>query len=123
MGAQAVRESSRIATSTVAYAEARSAFARLRREGILSEEEEHRRIVVTLDERWPSYDRLAASDHIARLTGALAEQYALRGFDALHLASAVLTHASRGNAKFLSFDNDLTRAAGQMIPVYEPEAR
>lgn len=122
MVAQAVRESSRIATSTVAYAEARSAFARLRREGILSEEE-HRRVVVALDERWPSYDRLAASDNIARLAGALAEQYALRGFDALHLASAVLTHSSRGNAKFLSFDNDLTRAAGQMIPVYEPEAR
>ncbi len=118
MVARAVRESSRIVTSTVA----RAAFARLMREGILGGEE-HGRVVAALDERWQTYERLAVSDSGARLAGTLAQQYELRGFDAVHPASATLAHGRSQNTRFLSFDDDLTRVAGQIVQVYEPEAR
>ena len=84
---RAVEEASRVATSTVAYAEARAALARRNREGALSNEE-HRRIVTALDEGWESCDRLAVSNAVARRAGSIAERYSLRGFDAIHLASA-----------------------------------
>ena len=49
--ARAVRESSRIATAMVSYAEARATFARMLREDSLNEEE-HTGIINALNERW-----------------------------------------------------------------------
>lgn len=53
----AVEESERVATSTVAYAEARAALARRLREGDFTGEE-HREVISDLNEDWRTYDRL-----------------------------------------------------------------
>lgn len=115
---KAVMESVRVATSTVAYPEARAALARRRREGELSEEE-CRRAVKALDEGWESYDRLIVSDAVARRAGAMAERYALRGFDAIHLASAARLREKFEDLHFLAFDDRLVDAARRVVPIFE----
>jgi predicted nucleic acid-binding protein len=45
--------------------------------------------VATLNELWEMLDRHLVSEDIVRHAGELAERRALRGFDAIHLASAI----------------------------------
>jgi predicted nucleic acid-binding protein len=77
-----------VATSWVAYAETRSAFARILREGVTSPEH-HQARVRQFNQDWPSYLRVELLPAIARNSGELAELHGLRGFDATHLASAL----------------------------------
>ncbi len=120
---QAVGVASTVATSTVAYAEARAGLARRFREGDFTDEE-HRGAVKDLNGDWPVYDRLSVSDSVAYQAGELAERYALRGYDAVHLASAVRLSERFGNLRFLAFDgrlNDAAKAAD--LAVYDDESR
>jgi predicted nucleic acid-binding protein len=114
---RAVGESSRVATAMVSYAEARATFARLLREGGLTEEE-HSGVVRALDLRWPTYERPAVTDGLVRLAGDLAQQYALRGYDSIQLASAFVCQSRHREFGFLSFDEDLDNAAMQMVSLY-----
>ena len=77
-----------VATSKVAYAEARAAFARCRREELLSESA-YRKVVANLDADWSSYYVLELTDAVIREAGVLAERCALRGFDSIHLSSVL----------------------------------
>jgi predicted nucleic acid-binding protein len=101
-----------IATSMVAYAETRAALARLRRRGNLSPA----KLAVAKREfeaDWPSFLTLDVSLTVSREAGAFAERYALRGFDALHLASfaEIARRAGAREARFSSFDDPLNEAA------------
>ena len=122
---RAVKEADRVATSAVAYAEARAALARKLREGVFSEKE-HREAVTALDEDWRNLEVLSVTDNVARFAGDLAEMHALRGFDAVHLASALLVRAASReqgdgeNVLFLGFDMDLMGAAAEVMSVDEP---
>ncbi|MBW1814502.1 MAG: type II toxin-antitoxin system VapC family toxin [Deltaproteobacteria bacterium] len=86
-----VRSSEVSATSIVAYAEARAAFARRFREGSFTSDE-HSRIKTFFDKDWPNYFILNIMEDMVRLAGNLAEKHALRGFDSIHLASALILH-------------------------------
>ena len=102
----------RAAISRVAYPEARSALARRRREGGIKASE-LRRAVSALDEDMPAFLVVEVSESVARLGGELAERHALRGIDAIHLASAIeLGHLVGSPPAFLSFDARQSRAAG-----------
>lgn len=107
-----VDEALLVCTSVVAYAEARSALARLCREGALTSEE-HAQVKVDLDQDWPRYLAIEVTREIWQAAGDLAEKYALRGFDSLHLASFLhLAQSDLGEpAQFSSFDDRLSRAA------------
>lgn len=107
-----VDEALLVCTSVVAYAEARSALARLRRERKLSDEE-HELAKADLDEDWPRYLAIEVTREIWKTAGDLAEKHALRGFDSLHLASFLhLAHSDLGEpAQFSSFDDRLNEAA------------
>ena len=83
-----VDEAAVVATSKVAYPEARAALARGRREGLLREKE-YRQVVVALQNDWPRYLAVEVSDSLVWLAGELAEKHHLRGFDSIHLASAI----------------------------------
>ena len=117
---RAVEEADRVATSAVAYTKARSALARKLREGVFSEDE-HREAVAALDEDWRSIEALSVTENVARFAGDLAERHALRGFDAVHLASALLVSAAsreQGGEEgvlFLSFDMDLMEAVAKVM--------
>lgn len=101
-----------VATSVIAYAEARSALARLRREGALPPAA-FTSIKRALDKDWPSYLTLDVTGAISQAAGDLAEQYRLRGYDSVHLASflEVARRAGAGETEFSSFDDRLNRAA------------
>lgn len=79
---------SAVATSVVAYAETRSAFARLHREG-LAGDKRHLDRIAGLNADWESFVRIDLTASVLRLAGETAETYAVRGFDAIHLASAL----------------------------------
>jgi hypothetical protein len=69
-----VEDAESVTTSAVAYPEARSAFARLERDGHLSPEE-HRTIIADLDGEWPSYEVVDVTREVAGVAGALAARH------------------------------------------------
>lgn len=101
-----------LATSVLAYPEARSAFARLQREGLLTESA-GASLRAELDLDWPHLLAIDLSEAIWRQAGDLAERHALRALDSLHLASFLaLTVADLGvPARFSTFDERLDAAA------------
>ena len=86
-----VRSSEVTATSLVAYAEARAAFARRFREKAFTQDE-YERIKEFFEKDWSSYLILSVTGDMIKLAGDLAEKHALRGFDSIHLASALTLH-------------------------------
>jgi predicted nucleic acid-binding protein len=101
-----------VMTSVVAYAECRSAFARRHRAGDINQVE-LRTLVDRLSVMWPGMERYSVTEWIAHEAGALAETYALRGFDAIHLASAIRAGGNFGAITFLAFDDRLNAGAEQ----------
>lgn len=115
---EAVEDAEGVATSTVAYAETRAAFARRERIGDL-DNEGLRQATTALDRDWRSFVRLAVSNLVAYRAGEMAERYALRGFDAIHLASASRLGERFVDLRFLAFDDRLVGAARRAsVPVY-----
>jgi predicted nucleic acid-binding protein len=113
-----VAEAGVVATARIAYAEARAAFARQRREGGLTAAS-LRRVVAHLDDDWVRYAVVEITDALVRTAGRYAERYALRGFDALHLAAAAELRQPEDTVAFASFDRALSRAARRerMLPL------
>ncbi len=108
---QIVKDARFVATSRIAYAEARAAFARKFREHGLTAKA-YREILQYLDQDWESYFVIDISDSLIKLAGQFAEKHALRGMDAIHLASGVTLHRARERTvTFSCFDDRLIRAA------------
>ncbi len=72
----ALRDTEVVATSILAYVEARAAFARRRREGVLSLSG-HRRCVRDLERDWPHYMRFEVSEPLVHAAARVAERYQL----------------------------------------------
>jgi uncharacterized protein len=108
-----LRAYSRVATSRVAYPEARAALARRHREGGLTEAE-LRRAVADLGQDMAAFVVVELLEQVAHRAGELAERHRLRGFDAVHLASALeLSDLVGSGVTFCSFDRLQTEAALQ----------
>jgi len=108
---QAVADARLVSTSAVAYVEARAAFARKRRERALSPAA-HRGLVRALNGDWGRYLRIEASDALIHEAASMADRHRLRGYDALHLASAVLLRNRLAEEViFSSWDRTLEAAA------------
>ena len=100
-----------VATSRVAYPEARAALARRRRESAITRGA-LARAVTALDRDLGRFVVVELSAKCARRAGQLAERRALRGFDAIHLASALEMEELTGAApRFCCFDDRLREAA------------
>ena len=84
-----IQQADLVSTSKVAYVEARAAFSRLRREKNLTEEG-YQLAKNSFQQDWSSYLVIELTDMVIKMGGELTEKYALRGFDAIHLASALL---------------------------------
>jgi predicted nucleic acid-binding protein len=115
-GSQDVRElvaqATVVATSVVAYAETRAALARLRRSGDLSAAALGA-VKRQFESQWSALLTIDVTAAIGREAGELSERYALRGFDALHLASfaAIARRAGVPDTRFSSYDLALNKAA------------
>jgi len=100
-----------VSTSKIAYAEARAAFARKQKEEEFSLKV-LRKIVEDLNRDWESYFVIEITDGLIRFAGDIAGKYLLRGFDSIHLASAVhLKNKIRADIHFSSYDSRLNQSA------------
>ena len=115
-GSDAVRKlvdsATLVATSSVAYPEARAALARRPRERAL------RPVAFAAAKRafeaeWPKYFTVEVTSALCRQAGEFAERYRLRAYDSVHLAAfaEVAREAGVRDTRFSSFDEALNRAA------------
>jgi len=99
------------ATSIITYVETRAALARRRRDGSLTQADYHR-VVREFERDWQSYFVIPVTDSLVKSAGKLAEAHGLRGYDALHLASACLfRERSKESVVFGCWDTRLETAA------------
>ncbi|MBN2569271.1 MAG: type II toxin-antitoxin system VapC family toxin [Deltaproteobacteria bacterium] len=106
-----VKSSDITATSLVAYAEVRAAFARRFREKAFPADE-YNHMKEFFDKDWSRYFILNVTEDMIQQAGKLAEKHALRGFDSIHLASALtLHHELSSPIVFSCFDDKLQKAS------------
>ncbi len=100
-------------TSRMTYVEVRSALARRRSEGWFGNEADYRRATLDFNRDWSQgLQRIAVSEAVVRRAGDLAENHALKGYDAVHLASALALKQRIGDqVSFSTWDDALRRAA------------
>ena len=107
----AVEAADVVATSRLAYVEATAAFARKRREHGLTAGG-YRTVLQDFEHDWENYFLVDVSDSLVKLAARLAEKHALRGYDAIHLASAVTMGRDGGlTIAFSCFDDRLSLCA------------
>jgi uncharacterized protein len=99
------------ATATVAFAEVYAGLARKRRARELTEAA-YRSACRQFETEWPAYVRVALRDDVLLLARDLIQRHPLRGFDAIHLASALtLKIALTEDMTFVASDERLLTAA------------
>lgn len=105
------KSATHIVTSFVAYAETRASIYRKKREGDLADSW-LRKIAAAFLRDWESFIRVEVNDELNGYIDRVVEGYPLRGFDAIHLASAmVIRERLPDDFMFACFDDRLVRAA------------
>ena len=100
-----------IATSSVAYSETMASVYRKKREADLADGL-IRKIVASFHRDWATFIRVEVNDGLNEYIDRVVEGHSLRGFDAIHLASAkVIQEKLPENFVFVCFDDRLTLAA------------
>jgi predicted nucleic acid-binding protein len=100
-----------VVTSSVAYAETMAAFHRKYREAKLPKSS-FTVLVESFKRDWASFHRVELTDDLNEFIDKLVRYYPLRGFDAIHLASALVVHQKlEEDFLFLCFDEQLLRFA------------
>ncbi len=108
-----LRDAQVMGTGMLTRAELVAALARGVRRGylVVEEAEEARR---RLKEVWESWVRVAVSEGVVTRAGEVAWRYGLRGYDAVHLAAALVWQEGIGHSVTLAtFDKELWEAAGE----------
>jgi len=101
----------RVSSSRIGYAEVRAALAAAWRADRLAERP-YRDLVGAFNRDWRRYIKVSPSEAIIQLAGNLAEKHGLRGYDAVHLASALsLNNLTPEDVCFSSRDQHLNLAA------------
>lgn len=96
-------------SSILSYPEGRAALAAARRGGRLGPVA-HSRALRDFESLQGELSLIGLDKQLARQAGQLAEKLELRGYDAVHLASALATGE---DIVFVSWDQDLRRAAAR----------
>jgi predicted nucleic acid-binding protein len=100
-----------MASSILSYPEGRAALAAARRQGRLGEVE-HARALVVFEELQEDLITVGVDSGLARRAGEHAEDLGLRGYDAVHLATAL--ELGDEEIVLVTWDRDLARAAEQV---------
>jgi predicted nucleic acid-binding protein len=110
------------ATSKIGYAEVHAALARRRREGGLSTRQ-YTTACRNFEENWQTYVKVDLQDEVLLLARDLIKRRPLRGFDAIHLASALTLGRELGEPMtFIAADARLLDAAeAEKLRVLNPE--
>ncbi len=112
-----------VATAKIAYAEVYAGLTRIMRERDLSASE-YALAYRSFEEEWRTYVRVDLADEVLLLARDLIQRRPLRGFDAIHLASALILGKALGEEMtFIASDARLLRAAeAEKLAVMNPEA-
>jgi len=101
-------EADRAVSSRLVYAEGRAALAMARRMERL-DDDQLRAVVQDFESLHQQLDIVEVTENLVHQAGSLAEEFGLRGYDAVHLASAQLVHDA--DMVLASRDQALLRAA------------
>jgi len=105
------KSAAQIVTSFVAYAETMASMYRKKREAHLADTL-IRKIADTFKRDWESFIRVEVNNELNGYIDRVVEEYPLRGFDAIHLASAMVIYEKfPEDFVFACFDEELVRAA------------
>ena len=107
-----------VVTSQLTYAEARAAVASAVRQGRLTRSRSAN-VVDELDAAWQEVAAADVDGVISQLAGSLAERHALRGADAVHLATGLRSRSD--DMVFVTWDRRLARGAQAAGFVVVPE--
>ncbi len=108
---RAVAQAEQIASSLLAYAETRAALARKYRMRQI-DASGFERSKADFESDWRGFIKMPADPETVRRAGDFAEQFRLRAYDAIHLATADrLYRETRSLVVFACFDRVLNRAA------------
>lgn len=99
-----------VGTSLICAAEVAAAFSRAVRLGSISSSQGQQLHRSFLSE-WPAFERIPVSEEVVSLASRLAWDHSLRGYDAVHLASALLWQRSIGHpVTVATYDRELWKA-------------
>jgi len=105
------KEANQIVTSSVAYAETIASFYRKKREVDLRSKV-FDKLVNAFHLDWETFIRVEVNDDLNETIHKVVAKHPLRGFDAIHLASAMITHERINDAfLFACFDQKLINGA------------
>jgi len=107
------------ATSLIAYTESRAAFARRFREKAFSPRE-YKRLVSFFNEDWENYFVVNVTKNLVLMAGDLAEKHSLRGYDAIHLCSAVRLHQELSSPVTFSCADQRLQKASALEELHQP---
>lgn len=109
--ARLTRPDAPVSTATIAYAETCSGLARRQRAGELSATD-YTNACEQFERDWSGYLRIRLDDDVLDVARRVIQRYALRGFDGIHLASALtLQHRWDETVVVVAADQRLLRAA------------
>ena len=94
----------------LAYVETHAALAAAERGGRVSPEQAAR-ARSEFESAWKELTIIDAGDDVVRSAAALARRKSLRGYDAVHLASALATSRQRGDTLMITWDAKLAEAS------------
>lgn len=116
-----LRQAQALGTSLLARAELGAAMARGAQRGLITVQEaaEARRRLKTV---WPTWIHIAVDEDLVARAEAMAWEHHLRGYDAVHLASALIWHERIGHPLVLAtFDRQLWEATQEAGLAVWPE--
>jgi predicted nucleic acid-binding protein len=118
-------EADRLFCHEIGFVETRAALAAARRHQRI-DGEAHAILVTDFRGDWrANYSPIVSDETLLERAAELAEGFALRGYDAVHLASAERVRLALPATRFVSFDQQLNRAAkllGFALPDFAPLA-
>ena len=110
-----------VGTAAVAQVEMAAALAKAMRMGALAREEGQSALGAFLED-WPRLHRLRVTDLLLEMARNLAWREGLRGYDATHLAAALLWQEALGVPVLMAtFDVGLWRVAAKYLKVWPPD--
>lgn len=114
-GSEAARrlwdEADHLVSVRLIYAEARAAIAQASRLGRITSRQLPR-VIEDIDSLYAQLDRLAVDEALVRRAGELAQEFELRGYDAVHLAGAELLDDPE--LVLVTGDRDLRESAAEL---------
>lgn len=118
----AIASAQAVASHLIAFVEAHAAFARLYRQGTI-EEAAFLAIKREFTADWSDYLRVGLTQSLVQRAADLAEAFALRAYDSVHLAAAdFLFNQKVAPMTFAGFDRRLNQAASVLgIPLLQTD--